>query len=266
MNTPSARPLLVVASYVVIATLLCLALASPAIFGGLPEESAVLVVPAAQLTPLLTALVFFWALRPGRFAAVFALRWGKAWRAIGAGLGVLVAIALAQLGMGLLSGFTASAPDAVVLAALSLPVVFVMQCVFAVGEELGWRGWLVTQLRQQPFWLMASISAAAWVVWHLPALPLIVGDGGWEPGAAYLLAIASWAPFLVALRLWSGSVWPAVIVHGALNSVRVFLTQSIASGDGVNWAVEITGAVLWLVAAAALRSRVRRVSTDAARS
>ena len=60
--------------------------------------------------------------------------------------------------------------------------------------------------------------------------------------AAYLLAIASWAPFMVALRLWSGSVWPAVIVHGALNSIRVFLTQSIAVSDGINWTVEIAGA------------------------
>ncbi len=258
MTTPPARPSLIVASHASIATLLCLAVAAPAVFGEMSEEMSPLLVPAAQLTPFLTALGLFFIFRPGRFATVFALRWGSSWRAIGVGLGVVIAIGLVQLGIGLLSGFTPAAGDAVTLAALAVPVVLVLQCVFAIGEELGWRGWLVTQLREKPFWLIASVASAAWVAWHLPALPLIVGDGGWEPGAAYLLAIASWAPFLVALRLWSDSVWPAVVVHGALNSIRVFLTQSIASGEGVNWIVEFAGAALWLVAAAALHSRARR--------
>ena len=55
-----------------------------------------------------------------------------------------------------------------------------------------------------------------------------------------------------------------MIVHGALNSVRVFLTQSIASGEGVNWLVELAGCVLWLAAAAVLHWRIR--SRDARRS
>lgn len=74
-----------------------------------------------------------------------------------------------------------------------------------------------------------------------------------------MLAIASWAPFMVALRLWTGSVWPAVIAHGALNSIRVFLTQSIAVNSGINWTSEIIAAVLWVVAGIALyRVAVRR--------
>ncbi len=52
-------------------------------------------------------------------------------------------------------------------------------------------------------------------------------------------------------------MWPAVVIHGGLNSLRVFLTQSIASGNGVNWFVEITGCVLWLTAAALLRVTTR---------
>ncbi|MGO3757900.1 MAG: CPBP family glutamic-type intramembrane protease [Agrococcus casei] len=264
MHTRPAHPLRTTAIFVAAATLLCFGIASPVVFGALPEEFAGLIVPVAQLTPLLTALVLFFVLRSGRLSDVFALRWGRSWSGVGVSLAAVVAIGLLQLGAGLATGHTLSSPDAVLIAAAAVPVLLVMQSVFAVGEELGWRGWLVTQLREKPFWLIAGVSAAAWVIWHLPALPLIVGDGGWEPGAAYLLAIASWAPFMVALRLWSGSVWPAVIVHGALNSVRVFLTQSIASGEGVNWLVELAGCVLWRAAAAVLHSRIR--SRDARRS
>ena len=265
MSVRSGRPLLTAVLFVAAATLLCFGVASPAIFDVVPMELVGLLVPIAQLTPLLVAAVFFSVTRQGTFATVFALRWGRSWSAVGAGLAVVIAISMAQLGAGLASGHKFSAPDGVVIAALMVPVLLVLQSAFAIGEELGWRGWLVTQLRHKPFWVLGAISSAAWAVWHLPALPLVVGDGGWEYGAAYLLAIASWAPFMVALRLWSGSVWPAVIVHGALNSLRVFVTQSIASGEGINWLAEIIGAVLWLVAAWVLHSRIRPRDTRVSR-
>lgn len=258
MPATPRRPLLIAAVHVTIATLLCLAVASPVIFGALPPDAAGLLVPVAQLTPFLSAIALFLAHRRAGFATTFAVRWGASWRAIGVGLGVVVAIGLLQLGGNLLMGAAVQSAELISLAALAVLPVFAMQCVFAIGEELGWRGWLITQLEPRPFWQMAGASSLAWVLWHLPALPLIVGDGGWEAGAGYLLAIASWAPFLVALRLWSGSVWPAVVVHGALNSIRVFLTQSIAQSDGVHWLVEVAGAALWLTAAAVLAGRIDR--------
>lgn len=254
----SLKPLPLIILYVATATALCFLVASPAIFGAVSEEYVGLIVPAAQLTPLLTAAVFFFALRQRGFASEFALRWGRSWSAIGLGLAAVVVVGLVQLGAGLASGFTFADTNAIVLAAVTVPVLLVMQSVFAIGEEFGWRGWMLTQLRAMPFWSTAAVAAVAWVLWHLPALPLIVGDGGWQFGTAYLLAIASWAPFMVALRNWSGSVWPAVIVHGALNSIRVFLTQSIARGEGVNWLVEAVGWALWIAAAWLLHSRTCR--------
>ena len=252
MTASPARPFAAACWYVVLATLLCFAVSAPAIFGGLSAAATGILVPLAQLTPFLTALGFFLVRRRGRFVAVFALGWGRSWPAIGIGLAAVVVIGVAQLCVGLLSGVSVQPPHLIAAAAAAVMIVFVTQCVFAIGEELGWRGWFVTQLETRPFWQIACASSLAWVLWHLPALPLIVGDGGWEPGAAYLLAIASWAPFMVVLRLWSASVWPAVVVHGALNSIRVFLTQSIAAVEGINWIVEITGCLLWLAAAVVL--------------
>ena len=54
----------------------------------------------------------------------------------------------------------------------------------------------------------------------------------------------------LALRLRAGSVWPAVVLHGGINSIRVFILQSLLdSSGGINWWVEAAGVVLWLAAA-----------------
>lgn len=243
-------------TYVLIASVLCLAVASPALFGAVPEEFLGLIVVAAQTTPLLTALIFIAVLRPGRFLDLFALRWRDSWRVLGVGLAVLVGSALLQLSVGVLLGWPVRAPELFAGAAVAVLPLWAVQTVFALGEELGWRGWLASRLAPLRFWPAALVTGSAWVIWHLPALPLILGgsSGGsgasWEFGAAYLLGIASWAPLMLWLRRESGSVWPAVIVHGALNSLRVFLLQSLAdSGGTISWAVEATGWVVWLGAA-----------------
>lgn len=259
----SPRSLVEIPLYVALATLLCFAAASPAIFSALPDELLGVLVPAAQLTPFLAAFMMFVILRPGGFAKWFALGWGRSWRPLGAGVGALVVIGLVQLGTGLASGFEFAPVDAILLAVAVVPVFWLLQSLFAIGEEFGWRGWLISRMCGYGFWTVAAVSALAWMVWHLPAIPLIVSDGDVEVGVAYLLAIGSWAPFMVALRLWSGSVWPAVIVHGALNSVRVFLTQSIASGSGVNWFVEGIGWALWIGAAVLVWRLVPRVASKA---
>lgn len=261
MIAPQTRPFATAFYYVSIATLLSFTVSSLTIFGTIPSESAGALVPVAQLTPFVAAMAFHLVRRQGRFTSVFALGWGRSWTTIALGLVTVTAIGLAQLGVAVLGGASLRGSDLIAAAAIAVPGVLVMQCIFAIGEEFGWRGWLITQLETKPFWQIAMTSSLAWVIWHLPALPLIISDGGgWQPVAAYLLAIASWAPFMVALRLHSGSVWPAVIVHGALNSIRVFLTQSVVAVEGVNWFMEIAGWVLWLAAAAWLAARGRHVA------
>lgn len=265
-DSAAARPFVETAIFVLLATLLCLGIAAPAIFGDVPDELLGVLVPAAQLTPLLAAIILFLVLGPGGFAEQFALGWGRSWRAIGLGFLVVIAIGLAQLIAGLATGFELAATEQIVLAAAAVLPLLILQSIFAVGEEFGWRGWLVSRMRGLGFWVIAAVSALVWMVWHLPAVPLILGDSGFDVGLAYLLAIGSWAPFMVALRLLSGSVWPAVIIHGALNSVRVFLTQSIASGSGVNWLVEALGWLLWLSAAALVwRFALRRPASVGSR-
>jgi membrane protease YdiL (CAAX protease family) len=91
----------------------------------------------------------------------------------------------------------------------------------ALGEEIGWRGLLVPQLaRLTSFTKTALISGAIWAVWHYPMI-LFAGYHGDTPRWYALLCFTVMAvamSFAFAwLRLRSGSLWTAVILHAAHN-------------------------------------------------
>ncbi len=91
----------------------------------------------------------------------------------------------------------------------------------ALGEEIGWRGFLVPELyRNIGFIGTGVISGLVLALWHFPVLGvayarLDVPAYFWVPtfgvGAIGISFIAAW------LRLKSGSLWPAVILHASAN-------------------------------------------------
>lgn len=251
--TPSPAPAWEIVAYAALACALAWAVAAPGLLGAVEPDLTPALVPAAQLAPMLATIPFLLVRRCGPVIG-WALRWNRSGRWVALGVGVVAVIAAAQLGLGLVVGWRLHPTDLALAAAAAVVPVLAVQAVFAFGEETGWRGWLVTRTQHLGFTAAAVISSVVWVVWHLPALALLP-MGSVADSAAYLLGIASWAPFLVALRMVSGSVWPVVIAHGALNSVRVFLLQSIAESGGVDWRVEAFGWLLWLAAAALLIRR-----------
>lgn len=111
----------------------------------------------------------------------------------------------------------------------------------ATGEEIGWRGFLVPALAQRfSFTGTALISGAIWSVWHYPLIVL----GNYNAGTATWYAVLCFTVMVVALsfplawlRLRSGSVWPAALVHASHNLfIQAFLDRVTVD----------TGATLWL--------------------
>ena len=98
-----------------------------------------------------------------------------------------------------------------------------MAALLALGEEIGWRGLLVPQLaRLNPFARTALISGVIWGIWHIP---IIIG-GGYSSGAPTWWAIVCFMVHITGmsfafawLRLASGSIWPAVLMHAVHNSL-----------------------------------------------
>jgi membrane protease YdiL (CAAX protease family) len=99
--------------------------------------------------------------------------------------------------------------------------------VIGLGEELGWRGWLLPALLRTHSRAGASARVAAvWGLWHLPAL--LQGGGGFALSFAALTAALS---FLFT-ALWArtrGSVLAVALAHGAVNAPQVFLESALGA-------------------------------------
>ncbi|HLI25836.1 MAG TPA: CPBP family intramembrane glutamic endopeptidase [Chloroflexota bacterium] len=121
------------------------------------------------------------------------------------------------------------------------------------GEEVGWRGYLLAALAPLGGRRAALLVGLVWGLWHVP---LIVQ--GWNyPGQPVLgsllmvLFALTWAVVFAWLRLWSGSVWPAVLGHGAINAagsslLALFPMDNPLLGAPVGLVVQVPG-MLWAV-------------------
>lgn len=93
-------------------------------------------------------------------------------------------------------------------------------CATALGEEIGWRGFLVPQLAKiTGFTGTALISGLIWAVWHFPLFDL-TNPGSWvtwyELGCFTAMVVG--LSFILAwFRLKTGSVWTSMILHGSHN-------------------------------------------------
>ncbi len=96
-----------------------------------------------------------------------------------------------------------------------------MSCFAGLGEEIGWRGFLVPELaKHMSFTKVSLVSGFIWVIYHVPAI--LFSDYNNGAGAGYSLLmffiLAMSVSFVFAwLRLKSGSLWTATIIHGVHN-------------------------------------------------
>ncbi len=101
--------------------------------------------------------------------------------------------------------------------------------VFAVGEEAGWRGYMTPYLVEKLGKTAGLIiSGIIWAVWHFP----LIIFAGYEYGVGYFGApytgLAGMCLFATALGIIlslmyekAGSIWTCAIFHGAINAIAV---------------------------------------------
>ena len=122
----------------------------------------------------------------------------------------------------------------------------------ALGEEIGWRGFMVPALYERlGMNKTLMISSLFWCCWHLP---LLVG-GGYMPSTplwyqlpAFVLCIFPVGVMAGLLTLESGSVWPAAFLHAAHNNYDQAVFGLITRGDNRMYFVSETGALTILCA------------------
>lgn len=96
-----------------------------------------------------------------------------------------------------------------------------INAVFAFGEEIGWRGYLVELLKGQGFIRTSVVTGAIWGLWHAP---LILNGHNYpqHPVAGVFMMVLMCillTPILLYFRQKSGSVIVAAIMHGTFNGV-----------------------------------------------
>lgn len=96
-----------------------------------------------------------------------------------------------------------------------------INAVFAFGEEIGWRGYLMELFKGQGFIRTSVVTGAIWGLWHAP---IILNGHNYpqHPVAGVFMMVLMcilFTPILLYFRQKSGSVIVAAIMHGTFNGV-----------------------------------------------
>lgn len=220
-------------------------------------------IAALMLVPALASLVARLALKEG-FADVSFRSGGRRGRTyIGLAFVFPVVIGLIAYGTAWATGLvgfvpppTDNLPGAFVSFLIGLAISFVL----VSGEEIGWRGYMLTRLIDAGVPRPVLVSGLIWGVWHLPLVLVGVYASGPSPilsASLLLVGITAFSYVIARFRLETGSVWPAVALHAAWNSVIQGPFDGAVSGaDAALWVGE-SGVLttLTLIVAATLLSR-----------
>jgi uncharacterized protein len=125
----------------------------------------------------------------------------------------------------------------------------------ALGEEIGWRGFLVPELAKfTSFTKVSLISGVIWAAWHSPILLFAdynADTNRWYALACFSIMVVS-ASFIFAwMRLKSGSLWTGVILHASHNLfIQGIFDQVMRNTGRTLWLTTEFGAALAMSTAA----------------
>ncbi len=117
-------------------------------------------------------------------------------------------------------------------------------CASALGEEIGWRGFLVPALAERlSFTGVTLVSGIIWTAWHIPSILLTDYNAGapmpftltcFGIGTIAMGGISAW------LTLRSNSLWPAVVLHASHNAFvqMLFDPMTMETRQSAYWATE----------------------------
>jgi membrane protease YdiL (CAAX protease family) len=119
---------------------------------------------------------------------------------------------------------------------ISLTVGGLWNCRSTAGEEIGWRGYMLTRLIDSGLPAPIFISGFIWAIWHTP----LILSGVYTSAPNSILSIVVFVADIIAvgyvfawLRLSSGSIWPCVWAHSVWNAIILGPFDESTIGGGI---------------------------------
>ena len=143
-------------------------------------------------------------------------------------------------------------PESLDLSATSVKQLIVMSLLgilvgvlTALGEEIGWRGYLVPALTERLGTTRALIvTSLFWGAWHLPILIsglYMPGTPIWYKVPAFLLMILPVGIIYGIVAIKTNSVWPVAVLHAAHNTFDQTIFGPVTIADQKMFFVSETG-------------------------
>jgi membrane protease YdiL (CAAX protease family) len=180
---------------------------------------------ALMWSPAVASVIARLVLREGfsdvsfRFGGLRTLPW------YALGLGVPLAVGILAYGGAWLTGlvgFQGGAGAFLVGLVSAATWITIYGFIFTAGEEIGWRGYMLTRLIDAGVPRPVLVSGLIWALWHLPLILAGIYAAGPYPALSAVLIVVSFtsAAYIFArMRLETGSIWPVIFAHSAWNSI-----------------------------------------------
>ncbi len=150
---------------------------------------------------------------------------------------------------------------------LDVPVMGIVLALFSAGEELGWRGFFLSNLMKGHSLLAATgWMALFWGFWHMPFYFAANSEGQstWLQFLLFLAGIFPVSAFFALIYSRTRSVFLCVLFHGSLNAGAAHWFGPLLAGQLLPYALWIV--LLWIAAIPVFRTLTRssRVATETA--
>jgi len=236
-----------------------------------------LALPHAGIAPLISIAVPVIAVA---LTVAFTVPRGQrraVWAAVGfnprRGRGLLIAIlgpaAIIAVSFGVAAAFGVvqflGLPPGFGRAVLNVAVTTVIFAVVFLGEEIGWRGYLLFRVAELTSGRRAAVLTGAFhAVFHLPLLLLTTtyqSEGNrWIVVPMVMVTLTLAGVWYGWLRLWSGSIWPVSLSHSAFDNLMetaagVTVTTSPAMMAYVTTETGVVTMIILVLVAAYLLTR-----------
>ena len=216
------------------------------------------IAPALMWMPALSSIIARLALREGVADVSFRLGGRRGLKALLVALLLPTGIGLLAYGTGwitALTPFTAPplgifrqllpvhgvSPALLFLVSLLLTMTYgtLYSAPFTLGEELGWRGYMLTRLIDTGLPKPILLSGLIWGMWHVPLIvtglyiqsPFLVASL-----VLFMINVTAFGYVFARLRLATGSIWPCVLLHASWNTViQATFDRSVTGAMSTLW-------------------------------